>query len=143
MIFLYFFFILIFYLFVFRIIKKIKFIFVNFCLSLNMHILCPRFGYYVIMKKSSQHFMCWMWILHNYSLLFLLLNISHHNVKNEKWSFCIQMDQSYCGGTWMKNGPRFCNTLMIKLRPHWNWNAKKPSRCNSHIIFTTNYISFM
>jgi hypothetical protein len=25
-----------------------------------------------------------------------------------------------------ENGPRLWNTFIIKLGPHWNWNAKKP-----------------
>jgi hypothetical protein len=48
-----------------------------------MHILCLTFGYYVKHKKSSQHFMPQMQILH-YFILFYFKNISHHNVKNKK-----------------------------------------------------------
>jgi hypothetical protein len=73
----------------------------------NIWVLCET------SKKSNQHSMFQMQILHFFS--FFLLNISHHNVKNEGIA---------CNGPiilWWnlnENGPKFCNTLIIKLGPH-------------------------
>jgi hypothetical protein len=84
-----------------------------------MHISCPTFGYYVKQKKkSSQHSMLQMGVLHNF-ILFLLLNISHHNVKTKNEGI------TYNGPITLwwnlnENGPRFCNTFIIKLGSHWN-----------------------
>jgi hypothetical protein len=70
------------------------------------------------MKKSNQHSVLQMQILHSFILIFLL-NISHHNVKK------INEGIAYNGPIilwWSlnENGPKFCNTLIIKLGPHWN-----------------------
>ncbi len=68
------------------------------------------------MKKSSQHSMPHMQVLHNFILFFLKKYFSsqHQKTKNE--------DITYNGPIilWWSlngNGPRFCNTLIIKLRP--------------------------
>jgi hypothetical protein len=42
-----------------------------------------------------------------------------------------------------ENGPRFCSTFMIKLGPIGIEMQKNQRPCNSHIISTTNYISFV
>jgi hypothetical protein len=48
-----------------------------------------------------------MQVLHYFILFYFLKNISQHNVKNEKWKYCIIIDQSYCGGAWMKMNLNF------------------------------------
>ncbi len=78
----------------------------------NIWVLCET------KKKSSQHSMLQMGVLHNF-ILFLLLNISHHNVKTKNEGI------TYNGPITLwwnlnENGPRFCNTFIIKLGSHWN-----------------------
>jgi len=69
------------------------------------------------MKKSNQHFMPQMRLLHNF-ILFLLLNIPHHTkTKNEGIAY---NGPIILWWSLNENGPRFCNTFIIKLGPHWN-----------------------
>jgi hypothetical protein len=49
-----------------------------------MHILCPMFGYYVKHEKSLPSFYASNVSITPFFILFLLLNISCHNVRKNK-----------------------------------------------------------
>jgi hypothetical protein len=71
------------------------------------------------MKKISQHSMPQMQVLHNF-ILFLLFKkilITTSKTKNEGIAYNGPITLWW---SLNENGPRFCNTFIIKLESHWN-----------------------
>jgi hypothetical protein len=99
-----------------------------------MHILCPKFGYCVKHEKNPMNSLCFKCKYYTILFFFFLLSNSHHNVHKNKDEGIAHNGPIMLWWRLNDNGPKFCNALMIKLGPYWNWNVKKPSPCNSHII---------
>jgi hypothetical protein len=124
------------------ILNKFITIFVIFCSSSNMHILCPTFGYCVKHERNPVNILCFKCKYYNILFYFFVLNNSHHNVRKNKDEGIAHNGPIMLWWRLNDNGPRFCNAFMIKLGSHWNWNVKIPSPSNSHTIFITNCILF-
>ncbi len=123
------------------ILNKFKTIFFIFCSSSNIHILCPTFGFCVKHEINPTNSLCFKGKYYTLLFHFFFPSNSRYDVRKNKDEGIAHNGPIILWWSLNDNGPRFCNAFMIKLGPHWNWNVKKPSPCNSHIISTTNYIS--
>jgi hypothetical protein len=91
--------------------------YVIFCSSLNMHILCPKFGYCVKHEKNLAYILCFKCKYYTISFSFSFLKyFLSQCLQKQRWRYSIQWTNHVVmelGWQWTQ----FCITFMVRLGP--------------------------